>query len=635
MDLWAEGNAYNGVDIDKYHDLLRDFKGHDAYLKGPDGKSFVSTFSSGGLHDTHWSAWRESWNDEIYLVPDFDDTAGYNTSDPGWWGYWGDLVQGVFSWETTWPKVGIETYSDDIDQIVIDGTYKHVKSYMVPLSPLQYKDSYDTNYIRGGGLNLPRRMESILTMNPKPDYVEYITWNDGPESHYIGNLWLEQNNDTQPLLYANSDSPHTAWQPLIMSFIAAFKASRPPSLMVPPNGATAVGAMWYNSILSTSVCENEAYGGYYAKPKGFETIKDELNFAVVLQAGLTGVTMRATSNGRVLSQILEVNPGGMTYGSFNGISAGFQKMELVASDGSVLMTAAGGRCISNECPDCIYNLNPVVVGFGSDPNALGSCTQRDCKALLNNVIYVDPIVWEDPYMAGPPPCTMVLPPSKLATPSVITFPEFITTLEVGWLGSNGYTSITTTTKLTIPHYTATIISFWNVRITTGQETATIYPTTSILPPAFVITDVYPAGITNVPVTRTINPPPYPWSLSGTDNAQNYTYIVLNGRIVTVVPGDQVTTTVNSIIITIGSSQVIIAGSTIPIPTSTQTVIAGITIGDVLPVYTTYPSATIGVWTLPVPAPTVVTTEGKREPVIPCTAWFFFVSFLPSTNTILT
>lgn len=61
-------------------------------------------------------------NNEVYLVPDIDDTAGYNTSDPGWydstifskppkgtivltrlcrWDYWGPLVQGVFSWEVS------------------------------------------------------------------------------------------------------------------------------------------------------------------------------------------------------------------------------------------------------------------------------------------------------------------------------------------------------------------------------------------------------------------------------------------------------------------------------------------------------------------------------------------------------
>ena len=85
MDLWAEGNAFNKVEIDQYYDIFRDFKGHPAYLQGPDGNGFVSSFSSGGLEDTDWEAWRASLNNEVYLVPDIDDTAGYNTSDPGWY----------------------------------------------------------------------------------------------------------------------------------------------------------------------------------------------------------------------------------------------------------------------------------------------------------------------------------------------------------------------------------------------------------------------------------------------------------------------------------------------------------------------------------------------------------------------
>ena len=109
MDLWGEGNAFNGVQIDLYDDLIRDFKGHDAWLKGPNGYSFISSFSSGGLQNFEWNDWKAKWANEVYLVPDIDDTAGYNTSSPAWWDYWGPVVDGTFSWETAWPKVGETT----------------------------------------------------------------------------------------------------------------------------------------------------------------------------------------------------------------------------------------------------------------------------------------------------------------------------------------------------------------------------------------------------------------------------------------------------------------------------------------------------------------------------------------------
>jgi len=41
-------------------------------------------------------------------------------------------------------------------------------------------------------------MANILSMATAPDWVVIQTWNDGPESHYIGNLWPEQNTDAQP-----------------------------------------------------------------------------------------------------------------------------------------------------------------------------------------------------------------------------------------------------------------------------------------------------------------------------------------------------------------------------------------------------------------------------------------------------
>ena len=132
LDLWAEGNAFNGVKIDQYSDLLRDFLGHPAWLLGPNGLPFISTFSSGGFNGTEWINWKNEWANAMYFVPDIDDTAGYNTSDPGWWAYWGDVIDGVMSWETAWPKPGIELAgSIDTDLVIVGGTYQHRKSYMM------------------------------------------------------------------------------------------------------------------------------------------------------------------------------------------------------------------------------------------------------------------------------------------------------------------------------------------------------------------------------------------------------------------------------------------------------------------------------------------------------------------------
>jgi len=199
--------------------------------------------------------------------------------------------------------------------------------------------------------------------------------NDGPESHYIGNLWLEQNNDTQPLKYANSHWSHAGWQPLITSFIGALKAGLPASGMIPPIGKIAVGAMWYKTILSTSVCPNEGSSNYTKKPDGWETATDSLNWAVVLPNDPQGMQIRTITNGR-----MDYFQGkqGLNYGTVS-VEAGDQRLELLDWAGNVLLVASGGRCVSSSCPDCIYNMNYQVVELKKDTGVVGTCPYQACK----------------------------------------------------------------------------------------------------------------------------------------------------------------------------------------------------------------------------------------------------------------
>jgi glucan endo-1,3-alpha-glucosidase len=45
------------------------------------------------------------------------------------------------------------------------------------------------NWYRRGELNIAQRIPQIMSL--KPDFVEFLTWNDGGESSYIGNVWPE------------------------------------------------------------------------------------------------------------------------------------------------------------------------------------------------------------------------------------------------------------------------------------------------------------------------------------------------------------------------------------------------------------------------------------------------------------
>ncbi len=151
--------------------ILQLYLGNEAYYLGPNGEPMISTFQSGGFSNATfdsrfissslrsttvtdaYSAWRSSLDNKLYFVPMFDETSGYYDSDSGvslpassdltaleltsmeWWSYWGDVVDGVFSWEAAWPDVGDGSSSDcgsmAPDTPVINGASDNKKSYMI------------------------------------------------------------------------------------------------------------------------------------------------------------------------------------------------------------------------------------------------------------------------------------------------------------------------------------------------------------------------------------------------------------------------------------------------------------------------------------------------------------------------
>ncbi len=196
--------------------------------------------------------------------------------------------------------------------------------------------------------------------------------NDGPETHYIGNLWPEQNTDPQPGIYANQHASHAGWQPIIASFSAAFKAGVPASSMTPSGGASVVGAIWYKTILQSAVCPNDGSGLYSQKPSGFEQSVDELNWAIVLPPSAGGWSAVAYSDNKQIGQWSL--KGGLNYGAGPGLCAGLQRLEVKDASGKMVKVAACGRCVSAGCPDHIYNMNPQVVGLSDPNNGLNVCS---------------------------------------------------------------------------------------------------------------------------------------------------------------------------------------------------------------------------------------------------------------------
>ncbi|KAF7337109.1 Glucan endo-alpha-glucosidase agn1 [Mycena venus] len=381
MDIWASGDA-SGGHPELYTTLINGYSKIDGYFH-VNGLPYVTTFSDGGLNNSQWLDWKASLEGPIYFCPDFDGTLGYTTGDDGWWFYWGDVVDCVFSWDAAWPArpgqvAGSLTQgSIEIDTAVINAASSRGKQYNMPLSTLQYKDAYNTNIYRPGDLSgnlnldlcvlvltthadLPNRMLNILSMPIQPDFVTVITWNDGPESHYVGNIWPEQNTDSDPARYVTSGSrwDHSGWQQLIRSFSAAYLSGS--SSMLPSTVSTGVeGAMWYTSVMMSSQCPDGSY------PDGWETGSDQVNWAVVVGASLSNIVVKVTSG--PVTETFNPIVGGLHKGT-TAKHPGQQLLE-VFSGTTRIAVAQGGRCVSSLCPDNIFNMNNIVVGLTSPGSA--------------------------------------------------------------------------------------------------------------------------------------------------------------------------------------------------------------------------------------------------------------------------
>ncbi|KAJ4235468.1 hypothetical protein NW757_013509 [Fusarium falciforme] len=384
MDLWAAGNPPDRKYMPDYKSLFVDFFGHPAYDRGANGFPMVTTFSSGGTDNLTWEDWRDQFAQQVFVIPNLDAIPGYWEFHPGFWEHWGQVVDGLFSWESAWPlregKGG--AFPGDIgpDMPLIKGMKTYKKKYMIGLSPLQYKDSYDTNVYRAGDLNLPTRMQNILANRDDIYYVNVLTWNDGPESHYIGSIWPEQNTDPEPAHYMKL--PHKGWQRVLGSFIAAFKGD---GVMRPFGGDTVTGAFWYKSILSDTKCSATPKDvgieqQYLNRPESYETATDKGAYAVVLPQDASGWSMRVHSGGK--TDTITGLKAGLNSGNTQ-LNAGAQSVELLNSAGQVVAVAGGGRCVygGDACPDCTYNVNPNVVEFtsGSKLPASSKCDEK-CTA---------------------------------------------------------------------------------------------------------------------------------------------------------------------------------------------------------------------------------------------------------------
>ncbi|OTB02641.1 glycoside hydrolase family 71 protein [Hypoxylon sp. CI-4A] len=342
--------ASNG-DLNAHQALFAQFKDHSAHLTyGSDNLPVVSSFRGGSLGPDAWRSFKTSNN--VYLIPNVEDDGNYYSNPSGFFDSWGDVVDGVFTWETAWPltsdtPVNVSSSQDESVKSAADAAGK---AYMMGLSSLQYKHCCGGSWYRAGETNLPERMEQILSV--APEFAEVMTWNDAGESHYVGPCWAEGLTD-EILSYGDSDAnPHAGWQPLIASFVDGFKAGAADVGSLTPHTGSFAGALWYRAV--TKACGESL-------PEGAGAGVDAANYAVVLPADSTGFSVRITSGGNVIAT--QPVGAGLSYNSVPGLVTGAQKLELLDASGNVVASADSKVDVSDSATDGFCNYNYYVAGL--------------------------------------------------------------------------------------------------------------------------------------------------------------------------------------------------------------------------------------------------------------------------------
>ncbi|KAH9906692.1 glycoside hydrolase [Xylariomycetidae sp. FL2044] len=349
LDTAQEDNSY------AYMDLIQDYYPHSAYYKaGSKSKPVLSTFQSGGRDVSYWSTFLSKIGTNSYFLPMFDETDGYYDDPSGWMSTWGSIADGLFSWETAWPGQSNKpsNVSCTRDEKVISSAHGNSKSYMMPLSTLQYKRWSGQHYYRTGETNLPERMTQILSLEDRPEFVQIQTWNDAGEGHYMGQLW-EEGLTEEILSYANEDEwSHAGWQGLIKSFNIAYKTGADASGMRPPEGKDVIGAMWYRTLTTDADCRSDTMG----PPDGSGAAKDAVNWAVVVGEGVSGYKAQVWSAG-VMIRSTDLSAG-LNYFSAPNMKTGGQYVEVVDgnNDNKIIISGKGGKDVKSTADGiCTYN----------------------------------------------------------------------------------------------------------------------------------------------------------------------------------------------------------------------------------------------------------------------------------------
>ncbi|KAL2844872.1 glycosyl hydrolase family 71-domain-containing protein [Aspergillus pseudodeflectus] len=561
--------------------IIKEYGSRETYFKH-NSDPFVSTFEGPSSADD-WNDIKKETN--CFFIPDC-------------WDAWPKGPANM----TTYPNA---SYYDFLGS----------KPYMMPISPWFYTNlpGYNKNWLWRGDDMWFQRWQQAISIDRKPDWIQIISWNDYGESHYISRLDDQQYEafdiGRAPYNYVK-DMPHDGWRETLSATITEerlviwFRVNKNGAysdhgttgntanqlhvligsasgqvVVTVKRGGTIITSVTGASITSTCNSGLNNYNPWVGSNRGppIDPVKtkgdlDELDcikgFGVY---EFISVCDFACSNGYCPSTACTCLEKGVANPTNE---TGVDGYPLPGKSGS-FAGLCSFNCNHGYCPDSVCGETPNNSGLCDFGCHLGFCPIHACTCAATGILVEAPAKTDETgyYLDSScaPPCVLILPPLSLASPTTISFNPWPTSLELGWTTTDTvdgtrtthYTAVTVSTEISIPP------------VTTGP----------VSPPPFVISPTKTTidGITATPVSRTIRPPPWPWTAASG------------------VPDPSGTTTTSTS-----------SGATDDSPTTTSTYI------------TDFPTETVSWVREWVPEPTAFQVNGGNPtPVVPCWAWFIW------------
>ncbi|KAL4794005.1 glycoside hydrolase [Aspergillus venezuelensis] len=206
--------------------LLDEYIAHPAYFRTPykgSHRPLVSTFE-GFEAASDWAGIKKNVSEEVVFVPDWASVGPVRASNVS-------AMDGLMSWNA-WPDGtnSMDTSDDEAYRVILDSRGAD-KLYIMPVAPWLYTNlpQFSKNWVWRGDDLWYVRWQQVLSLEPPPDFVEIISWNDFGESHYVGPLHADEVGTEiladagAPFDYVDG-MPHDGWRVLLPYLIELYKA---------------------------------------------------------------------------------------------------------------------------------------------------------------------------------------------------------------------------------------------------------------------------------------------------------------------------------------------------------------------------------------------------------------------------